>query len=82
MTSSRRGLDRYRDCAAVFLGGYHKHREVPEPAVRGQETGLALLNRVMARAAMQSRLSSVDRAIAGIGRQAVINPIAAQELVP
>lgn len=40
----------------------------------GQDLGWALIERVLARAAMSHRLPAVDKAVAGIGRQALVSP--------
>ena len=62
----------------AFLDAYRtaSGREVDAPRL-GADIGWYLIERVMARAMMSHRLPPGDRAIAGVGRQAILNPASA-----
>lgn len=68
-------LEQMAPAAAAFLAGYARAGGVPVDSARlGADVGWVLIERVLARATMSDRLGVVDRAIAGIGRQALLHP--------
>ncbi|WP_206539241.1 phosphotransferase [Nocardiopsis halotolerans] len=62
----------------AFLAAYRNVSGRDVDALRlGSDIGWFLIERVMARAMMSHRLPPSDRAIAGVGRQAILNPASA-----
>jgi hypothetical protein len=68
-------LDRIAAAARAFLAAYEARRGVPVDGTRlGADIGWFLIERTIARAMMSHRLLPGDRAVAGVGRQMLLNP--------